>query len=94
MQELQETRVQSLGRKDPLEEAKASHSTILVWRIPWTEEPGRVHGVYRELDTTEKLTLSLPLNLVCPSVIFLASLSLTFLTHKEACLAGWLAHSK
>ena len=66
----------------------------LAWRILRTEKPGRVHGVYRELDTTEKLTLSLPLNLVCPSVIFLASLSLTFLTHKEACLAGWLAHSK
>ena len=53
-----------------------------------------VHGVRRGLDTTEQLTLSLPLNLVWPSVIFLASLSLTSLTCKEAYLAGWLAHSQ
>ena len=36
----QETRVQSLGREDPLEKEMATHSSILVWRIPWTEEPG------------------------------------------------------
>jgi len=36
----QETRVQSLGRKDPLEKGMASHSSIFAWRIPWTEEPG------------------------------------------------------
>ena len=36
----QETQVQSLGREDPLEEGMASHSSILAWRIPWTEEPG------------------------------------------------------
>ena len=35
-----ETWVQSLGREDPLEEVVATHSSILVWRIPWTEEPG------------------------------------------------------
>ena len=40
MQEIQETRVQILGWKDPLEEGMASHSSILAWRIPWTEEPG------------------------------------------------------
>ena len=39
MQEMQETRVQSLGRED-LEEGTATHSSILAWRIPWTEEPG------------------------------------------------------
>ena len=32
--------VQSLGREDPLEEGMATHSRILAWRIPWTEEPG------------------------------------------------------
>ena len=37
---VQETRVQSLGREDPLEEGMATHSSILSWRIPWTEEPG------------------------------------------------------
>ena len=36
----QETRVQSLGREDPLEKEMATHSSILAWRIPWTEEPG------------------------------------------------------
>ena len=35
-----ETRVQSLGREDPLEKEKATHSSILAWKIPWTEEPG------------------------------------------------------
>ena len=40
MQDPQETRVQSLGQEDPLEEGMATHSSILAWRIPWTEEPG------------------------------------------------------
>ena len=40
MQEMQETRVRSLGQEDPLEEGMATHSSILAWRIPWTEEPG------------------------------------------------------
>ena len=35
-----ETRVQSLDREDPLEEELATHSSILAWKIPWTEEPG------------------------------------------------------
>ena len=37
---MQETQVQSLGQEDPLEEEMATHSSILVWRTPWTEEPG------------------------------------------------------
>ena len=37
---IQETWVQSLGREDPLEKEMATHSSILAWRIPWTEEPG------------------------------------------------------
>ena len=40
MQEMQEMWVQSLGWEDPLEEEMATHSSILAWRIPWTEEPG------------------------------------------------------
>ena len=36
------TRVQSLGREDPLEKGMATHSSILAWRIPWTEEPGEL----------------------------------------------------
>ena len=40
-QEPQETQVQSLGQEDPLEKGMATHSSVLAWRIPWTEEPGR-----------------------------------------------------
>ena len=40
MQETQEMQVQSLGWEDPLEEGMATHSSILAWGIPWTEEPG------------------------------------------------------
>ena len=39
---MRETRVQSLGRKDPLEEEMTPHSSTLAWKIPWTEEPGRL----------------------------------------------------
>ena len=39
---MQETWVQSLGQEDPVEEEIATHSSILSWRIPWTEEPGRL----------------------------------------------------
>ena len=39
---MRETWVQSLGWEDPLEESMAAHSSILAWRIPWTEEPGRL----------------------------------------------------
>ena len=51
---VQETQVQSLGQEDPLEKEMASHSRILAWRIPWTEEPGgaTVHGVTKS-ETTE-----------------------------------------
>ena len=37
---IQETQVHSLGQEDPLEKGMATHSSILAWRIPWTEEPG------------------------------------------------------
>ena len=41
---MQETWIQSLGREDPLEKKMATHSNILAWRIPWTEEPGGLHS--------------------------------------------------
>ena len=40
MQETLEMQVQSLGREDPLEEVIATHSSVLAWKTPWTEEPG------------------------------------------------------
>ena len=42
-----------LGREDPLEEDMATHFSILAWRTPWTEEPGRLQSVGSELDATE-----------------------------------------
>ena len=45
MQETEEMWVQSLGGKDPLEEGRATHSSILTWRIPWTEEPGELQSI-------------------------------------------------
>ena len=42
---MQETRVRSLGWEDPLEEGIATHSSTLAWRIPWTEEPGRLQSM-------------------------------------------------
>ena len=45
---MQETQAQSLGQEDPLEKEMATHSSILAWEIPWTEEPASlVHGVTR-----------------------------------------------
>ena len=57
---IQETRVRSLGREDPLENEMATHSSILAWRILCTEEPDRLQSTgLQESDTIEQLTLSL-----------------------------------
>ena len=45
MQETQETRVPSLGQEDPLEEEMATYSSILAWKISWTEEPGGLQSM-------------------------------------------------
>ena len=45
MQEPQEMRIQSLHQEDPLEESMATHSSILAWRIPWTEEPRGLQSI-------------------------------------------------
>ena len=45
MQEMQETQAQSPGQEDSLEEEMAAHSSILTWKIPWTEEPGRLQSM-------------------------------------------------
>ena len=60
MQKTQEMQVWSLGQEDYLEKGMAAHSSILVWRTPWIEEPGGLQSLGRkELDTTEQLTLPL-----------------------------------
>ena len=53
---VQETWVRSLGREDPLEKGMATHSSILAWKIPWTEEPDGLQSMgSQESDTTECL---------------------------------------
>ena len=57
---MQESRFQPLGWEDPLEKETATHFGILAWRIPWTEEPGRLHSLWgrTESDMTVQPTLS------------------------------------
>ena len=51
---MQETQVQSIDQEDPLKEGMATHSSILAWRIPWTEVPGRLRSMgSQESDRTE-----------------------------------------
>ena len=65
-----ETQVQSLGWEDPLEKEMATHSSILAWKIPWVEEPGRLQSMgsqrvghdwatsLTQLDFTQKISIS------------------------------------
>ena len=49
-----EMRIRFLGWEDPLEESKATHSSILAWKIPWTEEPGGLRSTgHKESDTSD-----------------------------------------
>ena len=51
---VRETWIQSLSWEDPLDEGMATHSSVLAWRIPWTEEPGRLQSLgHKESDMTE-----------------------------------------
>ena len=50
-----ETWVQSLGQEDLLEKEMATHSSILAWKIPWMEEPGRLQSMGSQSDMTEQL---------------------------------------
>ena len=52
---MQETWVQSLGWEDPLEKEMAIHSSTIAWKIPWTEEPGRLQSMGPQRVTTERL---------------------------------------
>ena len=60
---MQETKLQSLGWEDILEKRKATHSSILAWRMPWTEEPAGLQtmGSQKELDTTEQISTHIAL---------------------------------
>ena len=60
---MQETQVQSLGPEDPLEEEMATHSGILAWKVPWTEEPGGLQSMGRK----ETVTTNTSVTVVCSS---------------------------
>ena len=55
----QETRVRSLGREDLLEKEMATHSSILAWRIPWTEEPGELQSMGLQRVEHDRVTILL-----------------------------------
>ena len=57
---MKETQVNSLGQEDPLEKGMATHSSVLAWRIPQKEEPGRLQPMGSQRDTTEQQTLGFP----------------------------------
>ena len=79
------------GWEDPLEKGRASHSSILAWRIPWTEDSGRLQSIWgrKELDTTERLSLSLSFFFTftfqnasnLPSLLLLPLLAWTLILH-------------
>ena len=60
---VRETQVRSLGQEDPLEKEVATNSSILAWKIPWMEEPGKLYSPWghKELDMTEQLHLLFPM---------------------------------
>ena len=64
-----ETWVRSLGPEDPLEKEMAIHSSTIAWKIPWTEEPGRLQPLGRkELDTTKRLYSHFPISTIYNSL--------------------------
>ena len=80
--------VQSLGWEDPLEKGMATHPSILAWKIPWTEEPGRLQSMeLQSLTRLSDLALSLStiLILMCLSMSSLACWSFRFLPLDIAC---------
>ena len=56
MQETQELQVRFLGQEEPLEKEMATHFSILAWKIPWTEDPGRLQSKRLQSDMTEHNT--------------------------------------
>ena len=88
---MQETRVQSLGQEGPLEKSMATHSSILAWKTPWTEEPGRLQSMWsQKVRQNEQPVFSLsswPMSRTQLSTC-IQSLSLLILTFDHVC--SWL----
>ena len=74
---VQQTWVRSLGQEDPLEKEMATHSAILTWKIPWTEEPGRLYSLWgcKESDTTKHTTSQGPLEILVKVTVLRQRLS-------------------
>ena len=66
---MQETQVQSLGREDPLEKGMATHSSILAWRIPWTELPGGLQSMRLWRVGHDRLTHHIARDMLFPTTI-------------------------
>ena len=80
-------RIQSLGQEGPLEEEMATHSSILDWEIPWTEEPGRLQStgsqrVRHNLVTKQQEEMQKRKHLINPFFVWLYSLFLTVISFK------------
>ena len=74
---MQETQFQPLGWEDPLEKVMATHSSILAWRIPWTEKPGGLLSMdLKESETSERQTLSLS-KLTISDIVYMYKTSLS-----------------
>ena len=81
---MQETGVRSLGREDPLGKEMATHSSILAWRIPWTEEPGGLQSMgLQESDRTEWLNHSNMIEIVRWFTKMTGSIQFTIFLNKE-----------
>ena len=93
---MQETWVWSLGQEDPLEEGTATHSSILVWRIPWTEEPGGLQSMglqrvgHNWSDLTHRHTKSSALKCVPLALLSQSSHSAPSSQASKALLELWL----
>ena len=92
---MQETWVQSLGQEDPLEKEMATCSSILAWRIPWTEEPGRLQSMgSQELDMTEQINTQISFTIVKVKMdIFFIFQHLPIALSEAGCFLSFLAHS-
>ena len=71
MQETRESRVQSLGGEDALDEGMTTHSSILAWRISWTEEPGGLHSMGSQRARHDRMTEYIGANSKCSAASFL-----------------------
>ena len=88
---MQETQVQFLSQEDPLEKGMATHSSILAWGIPWTEESDRLRSTgLQESGTTTKPPLPLPWSLILQSLYLVVPALQFFIAHIYLCLEIWL----